>query len=128
MIPCPIQAPIAPWGPQRAPSLGCSLRNPPGPWTSPCGSFSVSLGDAASRERISKQAEKAISRPTRQSRGGLALGVLPLALARTSGSEIHRPLAVVYIGGFIVAIFFEQILLPVLYEVFSRVKKERSFA
>jgi cobalt-zinc-cadmium resistance protein CzcA len=58
----------------------------------------------------------------------LILGVLPLALARTSGSEIHRPLAVVYIGGFIVAIFFEQILLPVLYEVFSRLKEEPSFA
>jgi len=58
----------------------------------------------------------------------LILGVLPLAMARTSGSEIHRPLAVVYIGGFIVAIFFEQILLPILYEVFARLGKERAFA
>jgi cobalt-zinc-cadmium resistance protein CzcA len=58
----------------------------------------------------------------------LILGVLPLALARTSGSEIHRPLAVVYIGGFIVAIFFEQIVLPILYETFSRLKSERSFS
>ncbi|MBN1588521.1 MAG: efflux RND transporter permease subunit [Pirellulales bacterium] len=54
----------------------------------------------------------------------LILGVLPLALGQSSGSEIHRPLAVVYIGGFIVAIFFEQILLPVLYEAFARLKKE----
>jgi len=49
----------------------------------------------------------------------LILGVLPLALARSTGSEIHRPLAIVYIGGFVVAIFFEQILLPILYEVFA---------
>ncbi|MBM4091599.1 MAG: efflux RND transporter permease subunit, partial [Planctomycetes bacterium] len=49
----------------------------------------------------------------------LILGVLPLALARTSGSEIHRPLAVVYIGGFLVAIFFEQFALPILYQMVS---------
>ena len=56
----------------------------------------------------------------------LILGVLPLALGTTSGSEIHRPLAVVYIGGFVVAIFFEQIVLPILYEVFTRLAPERA--
>ncbi len=50
----------------------------------------------------------------------LILGVLPLALGESTGSEIHRPLALVYIGGFLVAIFFEQIVLPVLYEMISR--------
>jgi cobalt-zinc-cadmium resistance protein CzcA len=55
----------------------------------------------------------------------LILGVLPLALGTTTGSEIHRPLAVVYIGGFVVAIFFEQIVLPILYEMFAGMKKER---
>ena len=55
----------------------------------------------------------------------LILGVLPLALGTTSGSEMHRPLAVVYIGGFVVAIFFEQIVLPILYEMFSRLKTEQ---
>ncbi|MEW6374525.1 MAG: efflux RND transporter permease subunit [Thermodesulfobacteriota bacterium] len=54
----------------------------------------------------------------------LILGVLPLALGYTTGSEIHLPLALVYIGGFIVAIFFEQILLPILYELFAKIKKE----
>jgi cobalt-zinc-cadmium resistance protein CzcA len=52
-------------------------------------------------------------------------GVIPLALEKASGAEIHRPLAVVYIGGFIVAIFFEQIVLPILYEMFARLKRER---
>jgi len=57
----------------------------------------------------------------------LILGVLPLALGTTSGSEMHRPLAVVYIGGFVVAIFFEQIILPILYEMFARLKQEKRF-
>jgi len=55
----------------------------------------------------------------------LILGVLPLALGTTAGSELHRPLAVVYIGGFVVAIFFEQIVLPILYEFSARLGKER---
>ena len=42
-----------------------------------------------------------------------------MALERASGAEIHRPLAVVYIGGFIIAIVFEQIILPILYEIFA---------
>jgi len=53
-------------------------------------------------------------------------GVVPLALEKVSGAEIHRPLAMVYIGGFVVAIFFEQIVLPILYEMFARLKKEPS--
>ncbi len=46
----------------------------------------------------------------------LILGVLPLAVGTGAGSEIHRPLALVYIGGFLVAIFFVQIVFPILYE------------
>jgi Cu/Ag efflux pump CusA len=49
----------------------------------------------------------------------LILGVLPLALGTGSGSEIHRPLALVYVGGFLVAIFFVQIVFPILYEMIS---------
>ncbi len=55
----------------------------------------------------------------------MIVGVLPLALGVSSGSELHRPLAVVYIGGFVVAIFFEQIVLPILYELFARLGRER---
>ncbi|HID23283.1 MAG TPA: efflux RND transporter permease subunit, partial [Planctomycetaceae bacterium] len=53
----------------------------------------------------------------------LMLGVLPLAIGHVSGAEIHQPLAVVYIGGFLVAIFFEQFVLPLLYEMFARLGK-----
>ena len=55
----------------------------------------------------------------------LILGVLPLALGTTSGSEMHRPLAVVYIGGFVVAIFFEQFVLPILYQLFAHLGKDK---
>ena len=55
----------------------------------------------------------------------LILGVLPLALGTGSGSEIHRPLALVYIGGFLVAIFFEQLVFPILYHWMTSLRKER---
>ena len=42
-------------------------------------------------------------------------GVLPLALIETTGSELHRPLAVVYIGGFFFAILLRLIIVPALY-------------
>ena len=46
----------------------------------------------------------------------MIVAVLPLALTVTTGAELHRPLAVVYIGGFFFAIFLRLIMLPVLYE------------
>jgi len=66
-------------------------------------------------------------RPTFMTELILILGVLPLALGYTTGSELHKPLAVVYVGGFLVAIFFEQIVLPILYEVFAGIRKEKIF-
>ncbi|OGV68412.1 MAG: hypothetical protein A2283_19330 [Lentisphaerae bacterium RIFOXYA12_FULL_48_11] len=58
----------------------------------------------------------------------LILGVLPLALGSGAGSEIHRPLAIVYIGGFLVAIFFVQIVFPILYEWMASWGPERFLA
>jgi cobalt-zinc-cadmium resistance protein CzcA len=48
----------------------------------------------------------------------MIVGLLPMALITTTGSELHRPLAVVYIGGFFFAIFLRLIMVPVLYETF----------
>jgi cobalt-zinc-cadmium resistance protein CzcA len=56
-------------------------------------------------------------RPTLMTELILILGVLPLILGSASGSDLHQPLAVVYIGGFLVAIFYEQFVLPVLYQL-----------
>jgi cobalt-zinc-cadmium resistance protein CzcA len=53
----------------------------------------------------------------------MIVGVLPLALVVTTGSELHRPLAVVYIGGFFFAILLRLFIVPVLYEVLARLKK-----
>ncbi len=53
----------------------------------------------------------------------MIVGVLPLALIETTGSELHRPLAVVYIGGFIGAIVLRLFALPALYEFFARFER-----
>ncbi len=45
--------------------------------------------------------------------------VLPLALIATTGAELHRPLAVVYIGGFFFAILLRLFIVPVLYETLA---------
>ena len=50
----------------------------------------------------------------------MIVAVLPLALIKTTGAELHRPLAVVYIGGFFFAILLRLIVVPVLYEAMAR--------
>lgn len=55
----------------------------------------------------------------------MIVAVLPLALIVTTGAELHRPLAVVYIGGFFFAILLRLIVVPVLYEVLAKLGKER---
>jgi cobalt-zinc-cadmium resistance protein CzcA len=49
----------------------------------------------------------------------MIVGVLPLALIKTTGSELHRPLAIVYIGGFLCALFLRTCVVPVLYEMMA---------
>ncbi|MFO7733100.1 MAG: efflux RND transporter permease subunit, partial [Candidatus Aminicenantes bacterium] len=52
----------------------------------------------------------------------MSVGLLPMALIATTGSELHRPLAVGYIGGFFFAIFLRLIMVPVLYETMEGLK------
>jgi cobalt-zinc-cadmium resistance protein CzcA len=53
-------------------------------------------------------------------------GVLPLALfTGVSGSELQQPMAVVYIGGELTAIFITGLQLPVLYSLFGNGRKNR---
>lgn len=56
----------------------------------------------------------------------MIVSVLPLALAVTTGSELHRPLAVVYIGGFFFAILLRLFIVPVLYEVLAQLRKREN--
>jgi len=53
----------------------------------------------------------------------MIVSVLPLALIRTTGSELHQPLAIVYIGGFFFAILLRLLIVPVLYEAMARFQK-----
>ncbi len=46
----------------------------------------------------------------------MIVALLPMALSVSTGSELHRPLAVVYIGGFFFAILLRLVVVPVLYE------------
>ena len=55
----------------------------------------------------------------------MIVGVLPMALIVTTGAELHRPLAVVYIGGFFFAIMLRLIVVPVLYETLSLIGKQK---
>jgi cobalt-zinc-cadmium resistance protein CzcA len=52
--------------------------------------------------------------------------VLPLALIVTTGAELHRPLAVVYVGGFFFAIILRLIVVPVLYETLSLIGRKQA--
>jgi len=44
----------------------------------------------------------------------------------TTGAELHRPLAVVYIGGFFFAILLRLFVVPVLYETLARAERGRA--
>ncbi|MDI6850256.1 MAG: efflux RND transporter permease subunit [Candidatus Saccharicenans sp.] len=50
--------------------------------------------------------------------------VLPLALVRATGSELHRPLAMVYIGGFLFAVLLRMFVVPAMYEMFARINEK----
>jgi len=54
----------------------------------------------------------------------MIVGVLPLALIVTTGAELHRPLTVVYIGGFFFAILLRLVVVPVLYETLAKLSKK----
>jgi cobalt-zinc-cadmium resistance protein CzcA len=54
----------------------------------------------------------------------MIVAVLPMALIKTTGAELHRPLAVVYIGGFFFAILLRLIVVPLLYETLAKIAEK----
>ena len=54
----------------------------------------------------------------------MIVGLLPMALITTTGAELHRPLAVVYIGGFFFAILLRLIIVPALYNTLMEMRSE----
>lgn len=53
----------------------------------------------------------------------MIVGVLPLALIKTTGSELHQPLSMVYIGGFFFAILLRLFIIPAFYEVMAKLAR-----
>lgn len=56
-----------------------------------------------------------------------SLGFVPMALATGTGAEVQKPLATVVIGGLITATLLTLIVLPALYKMFSKPKKEKNY-
>lgn len=56
----------------------------------------------------------------------MMLGALPLVIGNETGGEIHQPLAVVYLGGFLLSMIFSKFLLPSLYYIFESKRKDET--
>lgn len=54
-----------------------------------------------------------------------ALGFLPMAVSSGAGAEVQRPLATVVIGGLITSTLLTLIVLPVIYSLFNKEKKDK---
>ncbi len=66
-------------------------------------------------------------RPVMLTAAAAAMGFLPMAVSSGAGAEVQRPLATVVIGGLITSTMLTMIALPLLFEVFYRVKGLRLF-
>jgi cobalt-zinc-cadmium resistance protein CzcA len=69
------------------------------------------------RESVLRGAELRL-RPVVMTSLTAILGLLPAALANSIGSQAQKPLAIVVVGGMIVALMLTQYLMPVLYSFF----------
>lgn len=49
-----------------------------------------------------------------------SLGFLPMALSNGDGAEVQRPLATVVIGGLLTATLLTLMVLPAIYETFTK--------
>jgi cobalt-zinc-cadmium resistance protein CzcA len=75
-------------------------------------------------ERI-KEGTKIRLRPVLMTATVASLGFLPMALSHGAGAEVQKPLATVVIGGLITATFLTLFVLPLLYVMFSKIRKPK---
>lgn len=61
-------------------------------------------------------------RPVMLTAGAAAMGFLPMALSTGAGAEVQRPLATVVIGGLFTSTLLTMIALPLLFEIFYKIK------
>ena len=78
----------------------------------------LSLDEAVSQGAVSRL------RPVLMTALVAALGFLPMMLATGRGAEVQRPLATVVFGGILSSTALTLLVLPVLYRLFSRERKE----
>ncbi len=71
-----------------------------------------------------KEGTKIRLRPVLMTATVASLGFLPMALSHGAGAEVQKPLATVVIGGLITATFLTLFVLPLLYLMFSSVRKK----
>ena len=76
-------------------------------------------GVADIRKRICMGCEQRL-RPVLMTALVASLGFLPMALSHGDGAEVQRPLATVVIGGLITATMLTLMVLPTIYELFSK--------
>jgi cobalt-zinc-cadmium resistance protein CzcA len=62
-------------------------------------------------------------RPVLMTAAVASLGFLPMALSTSGGAEVQKPLATVVIGGLVSATLLTLIVLPILYLLFEKEKK-----
>ncbi len=56
-----------------------------------------------------------------------SLGFLPMAISTGAGAEVQKPLATVVIGGLLTSTVLTLIVLPLLYIIFTKPKKEYTY-
>jgi cobalt-zinc-cadmium resistance protein CzcA len=76
------------------------------------------------RERVLRGCELRL-RPVIMTALVASFGFLPMALSHGDGAEVQRPLATVVIGGLITATILTLVVLPAIYETFTKSKNEQ---
>lgn len=70
-----------------------------------------------STNRIISEGTPHLLRPVMLTGLVASLGFVPMAIAKSAGAEVQRPLATVVIGGLIVSTFLTLIIIPVFYKI-----------
>jgi cobalt-zinc-cadmium resistance protein CzcA len=78
------------------------------------------LGDGVNRAKAIRQACEVQMRPVVMTCIAAGVGLLPAALSTGIGAQVQRPLAIVVVGGVLLAPVLILVILPALIAVFSR--------
>jgi cobalt-zinc-cadmium resistance protein CzcA len=88
-------------------------------------SFNRLIGGGMERGEALRRACETQLRPVMMTSIAACVGLLPAAVSTDIGSQVQRPLALVVVGGMLLAPILVLIVLPVLLDVFSRRGRSR---